>query len=185
MSNPLASFVEAEIAAIAARLGGAVTPAGAWFDGFWDFFVENRERLTRGPAWEISGASQLPWAIEMLAPEETDRPLFELYMFIEAKDSRQGVSAPWPVSSVLLGGASPPEVGARDRFDRPHDPARAESLRRRGFAPLVGYWGVRCEATVSRDEARAATRVQSTLAALPETLPLALALASSARQTEK
>jgi hypothetical protein len=181
MSNPIATLVEADMARVAARLGGQVTPAGAWFDGFWDFFVENRERLARGPAWEIQGASQPPWAIEMLAPEEANRPLFELYIFVELKARRPKGVAPWPVSSVLLSGAAPPEMGARDRFDRPHDQAPADDLRRRGFVPLVGYWGVRCEARVPRDDAGAAESVQAVLAALPEALPLALALAITAR----
>jgi hypothetical protein len=80
------------------------------------------------------------------------------------------------VSSVALGSADAPRVGARDRFDRPFDVSLAEQLLGRGFVPAAGYWGVRCEARVARDDAGGLERAQAILSALPEVLPLALAL---------
>jgi hypothetical protein len=180
MSNPVATLVNEEIAGIAARLGGQATRPGEWFDGFWDFFVENRDRLQDRSAWEIQGSgSAWPWAVEIFASDDVARPQLEVHLFVEAKDGRLGVSAPWPVSSVVLGGGDAPEVGARDRADRPHDGALAEDLRGRGFAPMVGYWGVRCEANVGRDDAQGLGAVRATLAALPDALRVALALAAS------
>jgi hypothetical protein len=54
----------------------------------------------------------------------------------------------------------------------------AEDLRGRGFTWLVGYWGVRCEARVERDDARALDAVRAALAAVPDALQVALALAA-------
>ena len=177
MSNPVATLVNGAIAELAARLDGQTTTAGAWFDGFWDFFVENRRRLESGPAWEIQGVSGPPWAVELIASDDVARPQLEVYLFVERKDYRPNVHAPWPVSTVVIGSADAPGTGARDRFERPHDGALAEDLRGRGFIPLVGYWGVRCEARVARDDGKGLEAVRATLEALPEALRVALALA--------
>ena len=178
MPTPILNLVTATVPDLAARLGGQVTGPLSWFDGFWDFVVENRVRLAREPSWAITGVSRLSWAIVLLVPDEPGGPVFESYLFVEAKDRRPGVAAPWPVSSVALGSAEPPRVHARDRFDRPHDLGLAERLRRHGFALAVGYWGVRCEARVARDNAGSVAATQAILAALPDALPLALALAA-------
>ena len=177
MSNPVATLVNGEIAGIAARLDGQTTKAGAWFDGFWDFFVENRHRLESGPAWEIQGLSGRPWAVEMIASDDVARPQLEVHLFVERKDDRPNVRKPWPVSSVAIGSADAAETGARDRFERPHDGALAEALRGRGFIPLIGYWGVRCEAQVARDDGKGLEAVRAMLEGLPEALRVALALA--------
>ncbi|HEY7372118.1 MAG TPA: hypothetical protein VIF57_08175 [Polyangia bacterium] len=178
MPKPIVNLVGATVADLAARVGGQVTGPLSWFDGFWDFVVENRVRLAREPAWAIAGVSRLPWVIVLLAPGEAAVTQFEAYLFVEAKDHRPGVTAPWPVSSVALDSAEAPRVGARDRFDRPYDVGLADQLRRRGFAPAAGYWGVRCDARVARDDSGGVERARAILTALPEALPLALALAA-------
>lgn len=178
-SNPVAPFLGEALARASLLLGGQVTTPGTWFDGFWDFVTDNRDRLTCEPAWEIQGCIRFPWALEALAPEDPARPLFELYVFVENKDARPGVSAPWPVSSVVLGGGEAPQMGPRDRFDRPHDPALAEQIRGLGFTPLVGYWGVRCEVSVARDEPYAQDRVGRIINRLPDVVALSLRLAGT------
>jgi hypothetical protein len=175
----VAPFLGEALARASLLLGGQVTTPGTWFDGFWDFVTDNRDRLTCEPAWEIQGCVGFPWALEALAPEAPVRPLFELYVFVESKDTRPGVSAPWPVSSIVLGGNEPAQTGARDRFDRPHDPALAEQIRALGFTPLVGYWGVRCEVSVARDEPHAQDRVGRIITKLPDVVALSLRLAGT------
>ena len=179
MSNPLTAFLGDALARVAPLLGGRVTKAGSWFDGFWDFVVDNRDRLTREAAWEVQGTVGRPWALECLASDDPARPLFELYVFVENKDRRPGLSPPWPVSTMVVGGDEAPRTGARDRFDRPHDHALAEELRRYGFTPLVGYWGVRCETSVPRDDRYGPDRAGAILARLPDVVALALRLADA------
>ncbi len=132
----------ADIADLASRLDGVVCKTGAWFDGFWDFFTSNRDRLERGPGWEIQGGGPPPWAIEFLGP--CDDGSFEIHLFVECKDRRPGVCAPWPVSAIVLAPDAHAEVGPRDAFDRPHDGDLARQLAERGFDLRVGYWGVHC-----------------------------------------
>jgi hypothetical protein len=175
----VAPFLGEALARASLLLGGRVTAPGTWFDGFWDFVADNRDRLTCEPAWEIQGCVRHPWALEALAPEDPGRPLFELYLFVENKDQRPGVRAPWPVSSLVLGSDGPAREGARDRFDRPHDAAIAEQLRGFGVRPLVGYWGVRCETSVARDEPQAQDRVGQIIARLPDVVALSLRLADT------
>ena len=179
MSSPLTAFLGDALARVAPVLGGRVTTAGSWFDGFWDFVVDNRDRLTGEAAWEVQGTVGPSWALECLAPDDPARPLFELYVFVERKDRRRGVSPPWPVSSMVVGGDEEPRTGARDRFDRPHDHALAEEIRSHGFTPLVGYWGVRCETNVARDDPNGPDRVGAILARLPDVVALALRLADT------
>jgi hypothetical protein len=179
MSNPLTPFMGDALARVAPVLGGRVTAAGSWFDGFWDFVAENRDRLKREAAWEIQGTVGPPWAVEILAPDDPAGPLCEVYVFVENKDRRPGVSPPWPVSSLDLGGDGSPQPGERDRFDRPHDHALAERLRGFGFTPRVGYWGLRCETSVARDEPYGADRIGAILSRLPDVVALALRLADA------
>ena len=75
MSNPLTAFLGDALARVAPVLGGQVTTAGSCFDGFWDFVVDNRDRLTPEAAWEVQGTVGPPWALECLAPDDPARPL--------------------------------------------------------------------------------------------------------------
>jgi len=179
MTNPLTAFLGDALARVAPVLGGRITTAGCWFDGFWDFVADNRDRLRHEAAWEVQGSVGPPWALECVASDDPARPLFELYVFVENKDGRPGVSPPWPVSSLVVGGDEEPQTGARDRFDRPHDHALAEDIRGYGFTPLVGYWGVRCEMSVPRDDRCGPDRVGAILNRLPDVVALALRLADA------
>jgi hypothetical protein len=80
---------------------------------------------------------------------------------------------------MAVGGDEEARKGARDRFDRPHDHALAEEIRGYGFTPLVGYWGVRCETNVARDDPNGPDRVGAILARLPDVVALALRLADA------
>src|SRR5690348_12699650 len=104
MPTSILNLVTATVPDLAARLGGQVTGPLSWFDGFWDFVTDNRVRLAREPAWAIAGVSRLPWSIVLLAPREPAGAVFESFLFVEEKDQRPGVTPPWPVSSVALGG---------------------------------------------------------------------------------
>ena len=171
------------MASLEPDLGEQAVPPGRWFDGFWDFVVENRLRLQTGPVWEINGFTmQLPWSLLVLASAEEAYPIAEIYVFVEAKDRRPAISAPWPVSSVTIPGNGEVSQGAPDPLDRPHDRELAAAITRLGFTPRVGYWGIRCDwhrpADMSADEVCFAMR--AALADAPKLLPLALNLARTA-----
>lgn len=177
------SEIERAMASLAPALGGHAGQPGHWFDGFWDFVVENRLRLQTGPAWEIDGFTmQLPWSLLVIASAAEAYPAAEIHLFVEAKDRRPSICAPWPVSSVTIPGNDAARMGRPDALDRPHDPALAAAIARLGFTPRVGYWGIRCDwrrpSAVCVDEVAASVR--AALAEVPTLLPLALNLARSA-----
>ena len=164
MPNPLTAFLGDALARVAPVLGGRVTTAGSWFDGFWDFVVDNRDRLTRDAAAPVL--------------------VLDEHVQLEQRPGRivggQALERPrWPVSSMVVGGDEAPRTGTRDRFDRPHDHALAEEIRGHGFTPLVGYWGVRCETSVPRDDPRGPDRVGAIVNKLPDVVALALRLADA------
>ncbi len=159
--------IDTSIARVAALLDGSVTVPGSWFDGFWDFFVRNKERIHAGPAWEI----QAGWgAVLMMAPPSCEGA-FEVHVFVECTDRRPGIRAPWPVSFVVLGSDAPAAEGAPDRHDRPHDEGIATLLAEIGFVPYVGYWGIRATRVVLDDASVEGVRD------LLEDLPAAVRLA--------
>lgn len=177
------SEIERAMASLEPGLGKQVVPPGRWFDGFWDFVVENRLRLQTGPCWEINGFTlQLPWSLLVIASAEDAYPIAEIYVFVEAKDRRSEIRAPWPVSSVTIPVNDGVRMGAPDALDRPHDKELAAAIARLGFTPRVGYWGIRCDwrrlSGGSGDADGLALR--AALADVPKLLPLALDLARTA-----
>lgn len=152
---------------LAARLGGSCTPVGTWFDGFWDFFVANRDRITGARGWEIQGGR---WAVLLLDAEAERR--FEIHVFVECRDSGPSARAPWPVSSIELGMDAAAGLGAPDAGGRPHDHGVAEELRGMGFDPQVGHWGVHLERWIPFD-----SRVRADVKAALQNLPAAVRLA--------
>lgn len=181
--EPLISAIEQAMAPLEKALDGCRGSAGDWFDGFWDFVVENRERIKAGPAWEINGyATQRPWSLIIISTTTAAHPVVEIYLFVEDKDYRASARAPWPVCSVVIPGNDPVRVGDRDSFDRPHDQDLAAAIERLGFTPRVGYWGIRCD-WISRADASIAAVVEAVrraLANIPQLLQLALDLANTA-----
>lgn len=139
--------IDGLVRGVAVALDGKVTRAGSWFDGFWDFYVDNRERFGRERCWEVQGATELPWALEILAPGA-----IEVHVFVEAKDRRRGVRAPWPVASAVIGSGEAARVGPKDTLDRPHDESFAREIEAYGYVVEVGYWGVHCVRVVKTGE---------------------------------
>ena len=171
------------MASLATALNAKAGKPGRWFDGFWDFVVENRSRFLNGPAWEISGFTlQRPWSLLVLAAAAEADPPVEIYLFVEAKDRRPSIRAPWPVSTLTIPGEGGAEEGRPDALDRPHDKELAAAIARLGFTPRVGYWGIRCDwclaPNISVDAVAAVVR--AALAEVPSVLPLALKLAGTA-----
>lgn len=111
--------------------------ADTWFDGFWDFFVAERSRLTNEPSVWVSGTSWflLHWRTDPSAEAAG------LDLFVEAKDRRPGAMAPAPVVTVSLTTGEP--VTRAELPPRALDPECERVLRAHGFSLLVGYWGVR------------------------------------------
>lgn len=171
------------MASLATTLAGKAEKPGRWFDGFWDFVMENRPRFLNGPAWELSGFTlQRPWSLLVLAAAAEAEPPAEIYLFVEAKDRRPSIRAPWPVSTLTIPGDGGAEEGRPDALDRPHDKELAAAIARLGFAPRVGYWGIRCDWRLLSDISveAAAAAVRAALAEIPTILPLALKLANTA-----
>lgn len=167
--NPVVSVMNQAMDRLALELDEHLTSPGSWFDGFWDFFVENRARIEEGPSWQIAGMSSFSWAILAIAARPAAHPAAaEVHVFVEARDYRPGIHAPWPVS------------GKRDGLNRPHDKERAEAIRRLGFEPRVGYWGVACTwHTPTEATEDIAETVRLALADVPKVLHLAVDLAEA------
>jgi hypothetical protein len=138
--------IAANVAALAATLGGHAGRGSTWFDGFWDFVIEHRPELDA--AWEIQGDG---WAI-VFFPPSVAAPLLRAHVFVEAKDSRPGIRAPWPVSSIVLAPGTSARTAERDRHDRPFHAGDAALVRAFGFEPVVGYWGVHASRSLNLSE---------------------------------
>lgn len=166
---------------LAARLDGIVEHAATWFDGFWDFVVRDLDRAHQSKSlWQISGGrDEYAWAILLFTSPDPARSAFEAHLFVEAKDRRPNAEAPWPVSSILIGGDEPARQHPPDRFDRPHDEGIAAQLRAGGYDVFPGYWGVRCSRAVAWTDSDVPARVGEILSHLSEDLHAALALARS------
>lgn len=169
-------FIGTRVSSLATLVGGHCHRGVEWFDGFWDFFVDHRDQLET--AWGISSGKpgEGEWALIFILPRANSGTL-QVEFFFESKDYRPGVIAPWPVSTIVLGGEEPASVGARDRFDRPHRVDLADGLRARGFDVFVGYWGVRVSRTVAPEEV--AQSLDPLFETLPEALEVALRLGQS------
>ena len=113
--------IEALLAELAPRVGGL--PSRGQALGFWDFFVDAREALARGPSCELQGATEgLPWLALALG--------------------RAAVAADEPRFHVFVEVASPPRRSPRPLTRRLHDPEVAASLTARGFTVEMGRWEI-------------------------------------------
>jgi hypothetical protein len=132
------------LAELAAMRGGRSMRAVEWFDGFWDFFVPNRDALATVPSIAVCGSHWLA-----LYWEPADVPRIDL--FVEAKDRRPGVRAPWPVTSIELatGDVLPVAVTPGRTVDAEID-TRLHAL---GAEAQLGYWGLHARCAVARADA--------------------------------
>lgn len=118
---------------------GVQSPLG-WFDGFWDFVVTQRSHLARAAAVHIGGCVAVPstpWYVLYWHPPDEEEPRLDI--FVEAKDRRPGVMAPWPVHSIYFNSGEP--VPPRENPPRSRDEASATALTEIGFVVDLGYWG--------------------------------------------
>ena len=116
---------------------GANNAAG-WFDGFWDFFVRERANIARSASWWVSGTEWFVLFWERQTDEGGVEPRLDI--FVENKDRRPGVVAPWPVSTIHLDGGSA-VAPAAVVVPRHVATATADALATSGLHVEVGYWG--------------------------------------------
>ena len=143
----------ARVAALAAVVGGHSQRGSTWFDGFWDFVQEYRDRL--GTAWEIQGVQGVPWAILFMLPDAVARDL-RVEIFVESKKARHDIAA------------------ERRRGEGP-DRRQHDALIALGFEVIVDDRGVRAFRTA--DAARREQSLDQIFEVLPPALQAAVRLA--------
>jgi hypothetical protein len=132
------------LADLAAMRAGSAMRAVEWFDGFWDFFVPNRDALETVPSIAVCGSHWLA-----LYWEPAGGPRLDL--FVESKDRRPGARAPAPVASI--------DVATGDALAIDATPARTidadtdARLRALGAEVAFGYWGLHARCAVARADA--------------------------------
>jgi hypothetical protein len=112
--------------------------AAAWFDGFWDFFVNARTAIERGPSAAAHGALEgLGICVLAWVAEGAKNPRLDI--FVESKDRRPGARAPWPVTTVALSGGDLAEAARMEPRQIP--PGAAMQLQKLGATARISYWG--------------------------------------------
>jgi hypothetical protein len=154
-----------ELAATRGAVFG-VDKAASWFDGFWDFFVNERDTLVDGRSWWVSGTYWFAMLWERVGSDS--EPELRLDLFVECKDCRPRRVAPSPVASIYVddGKTVPPD----HLPPRPRGESQAALLESLGFTVDVGYWGAHVYKCVETGPTptELATIVDATLNVMPE-----------------